>query len=848
MAKNGLEIQCDFSCASVSAELSRLMCEQRNRLAALTCESGGIALAEAYSDLNDALVSRIFELSLAECERDCPDIQRKAATSIAVAAVGGYGRREMSPFSDVDIAFLVDTDLGEDIDLLVKRAFRLLMDTLGRAGLTVGYSYRRVDDVDNLELETQTALLDARCVAGSKALFDVFHAALRNAISPAAFVIGHIGERSGSTTGPDTPFVVEPNVKEGHGGLRDLHTARWVAQITFGVSASAVWSGLRGRGIVLDEELENIRSALEFITRVRNALHVVTGRGQDTLTVERQEEVARLLGLSSERDLVSAYYLAAHRIWRIYHKIADACIQEDLQIEPGMVAKAGRLRIQDTGLLKRDPSALIRAFEHAQSFALKIDGQAADLIVAAAADYKLTPEASHRFLDILGRRGAAAALRSMAELGVLQSIVPHFGEAMYLIPGDAAHHYTVGEHSLRAVEQLEALFADSGDQFSDILSRVQQFEVLFLATLLHDIGKLESRRDHAKSGAFRAMKFAARLGMPPDACAKVEFLVRYHLKMAETARLRDLNQKRTIREFTKVVANPQILDMLLLLTIADQRAVGARHWSQIQQRFLMELHERAFAALRSPNSTGADLDRHRDRVRRELCLANLPGPEVDEHVASLPASYLLNTPPEDLAAHINYVRTARSGTPSVEMKDSRGEEFTQLTVVAHDRPGLLSDIAGVLHALGVNIHAAQVFTRLSFDEIAIDILYVDFEGRRLTEIKKWQLDGELTKVLSGEFTVKELLKRMGKQQIERPEKLGVRVIEHLPDQDTVIEIRGEDRPGLLFYLTRRMSKLGLDIHSARVSTWGHEVRDAFYVTARDGDYSRLSDIGELVSL
>ena len=318
--------------------------------------------------------------------------------------------------------------------------------------------------------------------------------------------------------------------------------------------------------------------------------------------------------------------------------------------------------------------------------------------------------------------------------------------------------------------------------------------------------------------------------MDEDDVAKVDFLVRNHLKMSETARLRDLHQNKTIATFAETVGDPQLLDMLFLLTLADSRSVGTVGWNQVQTRFLEELYERARSAIRSPDAGRPDVERQRIRVRRELKLANLPADEVDEHCASMPASYILNTSPEELAVHIGHVRTVRSGCVAVDLRDEPAGQFTELTVVAVDTAGLLSKVAGVLYALSVEVHAAQIVTRRSTDNIAIDLLYIDFEGRQLTEIKKWQLEGELTSVLSGGQTIPDLLKRMRKKEFRRPEAFTVRSSENLSDHHTVVEIRTKDTPGLLYYLTRMIAQQGLNIHSARIATWGHEARDAFYVT------------------
>lgn len=816
-------------------DLSRALLHEREALAARVTEMGGVELMRAYSDLTDALVARVFEMAVSQADAEASGAGARARDQIAIAAVGGYGRQEMAPFSDVDVSFLVGADVRGEVDAVVKRAFRMLVDVLDEARLKVGYSYRSVDELDHLPLEAQTALLDARCIVGSEPIFNALHAALIDAIVPIAFVTGHIDVRA-SVSG--TPFAVEPDIKEGPGGLRDLHASRWIAEIAFGLVNGVVWEGLRANGVITDAEIAEVEAAREFISRTRIALHLLAGRELDTLGAARHADVAAALGFDEVGDFIGSYYSHAHHLARILAKVVDASLECDLGVEPGVIARNGRLRVLDKGLLARDASAVPRLFRYAQSYRLRFDRDTLDLVSDHAAGFVLTSDAGRCFLDLLSAPGAGSALRLMADAGVLQRIVPGFGELMYLVPDDAAHMFTVGEHSLRAVQEMEALFAERDPQFGDVFSRIQHLDVLFLAALLHDIGKLDSDGEHAKRGACRASEFAARLGMADDAVRKVESLVRNHLRMSETARLRDLHQSQTITSFAGAVGDPQLLDMLFLLTLADSRAVGSMNWSQVQTRFLLELYERARSAIQSPDAPRPDIERHRTRVKRELCLANLPPDEVDEHIASMPASYILNTPPEELAAHIGYVRTVRSGGTAVDIRDEPGGEFTELTVVAGDIPDLLNKIAGVLYALGIDVHAARMFTRHSGGDIAIDRLYIDFEGRQLAETKKWQLEGELLSVFDGSLPIDELLVRMGKKQFRRPEELTVRVVENLSDHHTVLEIRTDDTPGLLYYLTHKIAEQGFSIHSARIATWGHEARDAFYVTGTAG--SKLS--------
>jgi len=841
--------------SNTPADLAQALRSYRNEIVARLNEMGSFEIMYAYTDLADALIRRIYELA----KENMRVIARHASEEqVAIAAVGGYGRREMFPYSDIDVTFIARSEENELTDNLVKRAFRMLMESAELAGLKVGYSFRRADDLEHLPFDVQTALLDARHIAGDLATFDAFKLTLKKAIVPAAFVLKHIEARAapnsnrynmfsnytnksrpasaGNYHGTNsTPFEVEPNIKEGCGGLRDLHTIGWVVQIAMGVSREQIWEALRASNILSDCEIDETLTSLEFIARVRTLTHILAERALDILTPERQPQVAEKMGFQNHLDFMSAYYRHVHQIRRVYHKVTYACLELDLEFEPGIFARDERLYIRDFGIPQRNPDALIRVFIHAQSYGLQIGREASNLITASVRNFQVTTQASQEFLNVLAHPNAIGAIRSMVETGVLQAIIPEFDQLMYTIPTDSVHKFTVGEHSLRAVEQLQALRCESNEQFASAFSRVRNPETLVLATLLHDIGKLDPSRPHAKSGASTATKIAARLGMSKRACAEIGFLVRNHLLMAETARLRDLARPKTIRDFVSVIRDQRLLDMLFLLTVADIRALGNRNWSSVQIRFLLELHERAIAAIRSP-ALSADvasyLSRHHNRIRQELSLSDLSPDEIDEHCASMPISYLLNTPMEEIAAHIDYVRSVRNGIPVVELKDDPTGHFTMLTIVAADRPGLLSEIAGVSYALAIDIHAAQVFTRCASDNIAIDMLYIDSDGYRLSQTEKRQLENALISVISGDTHVDELLTRRRKSCSKLQTSANVTVLEDVSEHDTVLEIRAADRPGLLYYLTRKMSELGWNIHSARVATWNHEARDVFYVTDR----------------
>ncbi len=801
---------------------------------------GGVGFMHAYSDLIDSVVRRIVDMALKDIGAD------DALDGVCVIAVGGYGRQELSPHSDIDITFVAEEEGDPAVDRFLKTAYRLVMDVfLNGAGLKVGYGYRGADDCRDLSLETHTSLLDARHLAGSPMFFERFSTACRRAIVPASFVLGHLEQRRiAIARSGGSPYRIEPDIKDGAGGLRDLHAARWIAQSAFSTSREDVWHVLRSRGVISDQEMKWIGDAAEFLFKVRNALHAVCESGRDILAVDRQQEVASRLGMEAS-DLMGRYMLHAERIAAIYRKVTTACGEESLEIEPGVVVRRGEIRIADKGILRRDPEAAVRLHEHAVRLGLGIDWETSDLVkqyVSGRRAERLMSNGngvamSNAFLRILSLPGAATALDAMNRTGVLRALLPEFGRLMYLVPGDPAHELSVGAHSLEVARQIELLTSGADDEFYDVRQNVREPELLYLSALLHDIGKADDGDGpHQERGRSSARRIAERLGMTGEAVDMVEFLVANHSLMSETARMRDLGEQPTIRDFTAVVTSAEALDMLYLLTAADVRSVGQATWSEVQMRFLRELYHRAASALRASSPVTVDIERHRGRLARELSLANIPQEEIDEHCRAMPASYLLNTAPDELAAHITYARSARSGKPVVRLRDDPTGPFTELTVCVLDdpTPGLLAKITGVLAALGVEIHAAQVFTRESRDRIAIDLLYVDSERRPLPELKAQQVQSELEMVLSGDVEVESLFPQFGRRITGDVGLTDLRVMGDLSDQHSIVEIEAEDTPGLLYRLTTAISSMGWNIHSARVTTWGRRARDAFYVTGEGG--------------
>lgn len=834
--------------------------------------AGGLELARAYSDLVDGVMRRILNIACARAGRGA----NPASVPIAIVATGGYGRRELCPYSDIDITFIPHRDGDALVDRIIKEMFTLVMRVFIDAnGLEVGYAYRLMEDCANLDHQTTSGLLDARLIAGSNRLFIQFEHEFWLHFNSADFIFRKLEERRAQRRKAGaTPRVVEPNLKEGAGGLRDLQTAVWVTQARANLPAARmrgerVWDVLAREAEVLPEEMERLATAKEFLFRVRNTLHVLTGAGRDQLVVTRQEEVAEALGYSATllpltpddhgavqeapartippvERFMRDYYSHASTIYRLTEQIMRRAEQSRLFLGIGLDCINRQIVSANPALESEDPIWMLWACELAQKYDLAFGEDLERIIPALLATHPITrtpAEAAEIFTRILASpRGAYPILQRMADLGILHWILPEVGAIMNLIPYDPSHDYTVGQHTLHVIRNLDSLREKEGPEeerdYRQIMAELPHPEQLYLAALLHDAGKITDERPHAEVGEELAERVCNRLGWDEQASANVCFLVRHHLLMAETSRLRDLNLDKTIRDFVAVVDDIERLNMLYLLTFADTSAVGAGIWTQVKAKFLRDLHRRAERVLTGDEPEefdDAELQRARRRLLKELSVENLPPEEVSAHVESMPATYILNTSLSEIALHVGFVRRARQGEPVIFFRDERDSTFTEITICTLDdpQPGLLAKIAGVFYAADLDVHSAQVFTRITPDtpeNIAIDNFYVDFRGRRLTPGKRKEVSDNLTAVLTGQMTVADLLlKRRKSPEIGGPvEHLNLRY--DLSETYTVIEVSCAEQRGMLYRVSGALSALGWDIHSARVSLFKGRSVANFYVT------------------
>ena len=835
----------------------------------------GLALARQLADLTDALLIRLFTLA---CKKSGLTPEN---VPIAIVATGGYGRRELSPCSDIDITFIPQRDGDPAIDRLIREMFSQVMDIcIARCGLEVGYAYRLFEDLNTLDHQTATGLLDARLLAGSQRLFIQFEDAFWMGFNPADFIFAKIEEREKALDRwGRTPRVVEPQLKEGPGGLRDLQTAVWLAQ------ARAQWVPARVRGergfAVLEEEghvpvldRKRLEAAKELLFQVRAALHAITGAERDELVITRQEDVAHRLGyqvlengtdrIPPVEQLMSDLYPAMALVRRVADQVIRRVGNSRLMIGIGLDCKRREIVPANSSLEADDPVWLLWACELTQKYNLTI-GEAVERtmvsLVSTNPVLKEPQQPAEVFTQILMHRGRVyPTLQCMADLGILGWFLPEFQAILNLIPYDPSHDHTVGQHSLLVVKTLESLLSAKEPEEQVEMRRIYEElpnpEQLILAAILHDSGKAFHDRPHSEVSEEIVAEVCNRLGWSVSATANVRFLCLHHLLMAETSRLRDLSLDETIREFTSVVDDMDRLNMLYLLTYADTRAVGNGVWTQVKGRFLRDLWRRSAAVLSDEEPVGYDeatLARARRRLMKDLSVNNLPESEVARHMQTMPPQYLLNQSLREIALHIGFIRKLREGQPVIDFMDEPDATYTEMTVCTYDepRPGLLAKIAGVLYAAEINIHSAQVVTRVEGEEhIALDTLWIDYHGRQLAPGKRREVVANLTELLNGVRTVEEILARK-KERSYRSRgpsyqplvPLAIRSIRNdLSDTYSVVEAVGPDVPGTFYKVADSLSRLGWDIASARVSAFRGEARCSFYILGARS--LREADAGE----
>ena len=824
-------------------------------------EAGGSA-AHCVAEqcfLIDQLIRVLFDFV---SESLYPIANPTAGEKIAIVAVGGYGRGEMAPFSDVDLLFLLPYKRTPHTEQVVEYLLYLLWDLR----LKVGHSTRSVDDCLRYakgDLTIRTALLEARYVWGEQPLFAQLKTRFDTEIvkgSAAQFVEAKLGERDErhKRVG-DSRYQLEPNIKEGKGGLRDLHTLYWLAKYIYRIDDVEKLVELK---MLSAEESQRFARAQSFLWTVRCHLHYLAGRAEEHLTFDMQARIGERMGYTDHAGsrgverFMKHYFLVAKDVGDLT-RIFCAILEVDQKKSrlswlrwgagrrslSGFVVDGGRLTIPDNDFFKQDPVALLRLFHVAQEHELDIHPRALRVVTRSLrlinAELRENPEANRLFLEILtSKKEPEIALRRMNEAGVFGRFIPDFGRVVAQMQYDMYHVYTVDEHTLFAIGILHKIesgaLKDELPLATAIAPTIVSRRALYLATLLHDIAKGRGG-DHSELGEKVALKLGPRLGLTPEETESVAWLVRWHLAMSGVAFKLDIGDPQTIQNFIERVQSPERLKLLLVLTVADIRAVGPKIWNGWKAALLRELYHSAHDAM----TGGATVEARDSRIAGAQATARQALPEFsDAEFAAFVGRgypfYWLSLDAEAHARHARLMREAdRNNAPlSVETRVDKQRAVTELTIYTADHAGLFSRIAGALAMCGANIVDAKIMTMTN--GMALDTFWVqDNDGGPIERPDKLaKLSVTFEQVLTGDVSAE--------RELDRPPAIPSRtnvftvaprvLIDNQASRShTVIEVNGRDRPGLLHELTRELTRLNLQVSSAKISTYGEKVVDVFYV-------------------
>jgi len=830
-------------------------------------------LGETLSEALDNFVREIYELARERAMEKVGKHYIPDHSEIALLATGGYGRRELCAFSDIDIAFVPLEEDDPFVDVLLRECFRLIVTVfMDNTDLKVGYGYRPLSDLPTLDTQTQAALMDARFVAGYEPLADELQRQLLANLDVLKFIKERERERTNAYQRfHASPLVTEPHLKEGAGGLRDGHTALWLIAALNRVRTDKAWELLSE--ILPADEFQAFREGYEFVNRVRMWLHLTAQRRQDVLLREYHHRIAADVCGTSEKVRDAGYEVAEEEVVREFHRrlyrtmeslhytfrVVQARVDEaEIPLEFGFARRGNFLLLSNSQTFKREaqlPSnfepahstphlalKLMKAFELMQRYDLQPSAELLKWLkenAQRAAEVQGNPEAAESFLAILTGIGDAPygkVLELMAETGVLEAYMPEWAKAARYVPSNAAHKFTVGEHVLETVRELARLreAARRGEfPWVDVWNGVADEQVLFLAAFLHDLGKAVDEREHESIGKEIAKRVGERLGLAEDRVNLLERLVRQHMVLLSTARLRDIYAPDTLFNCAKTVGDEAFLKMLLLHSFADARSVSELTFTEVEERLVLDLYFGVLRTLQEMEKVASVHVLARDRSRElQRTLQDVSNEEIRTFCEAMPPGYLLSTPLKTIAIHCRMVQFVRkTGKPTVEVLQEPDSGFTEVVVCAPDapQPGMLSQIAGTLFACDVDIRNAKVFTLPGDPPLVLDTLWVTSETRPLSEAKTRRVQETLLSVLTGEESLAKVLERFGKPLVVPVQVRQVTMRNDISETHTVVHIIARDRKGLLFRLTSEIAALGLDIQTAKIVTWADIAEDAFYV-------------------
>jgi len=826
----------------------------------------GSEISASYAFLTDQLLRLLFDFTT---RRLYPINNPTAAERLALVAVGGYGRGEMALYSDVDIMFLTpwkQTPWGEQV-------IESMLYTLWDLGLKVGHSSRSLDDMVRMaksDLTIRTALLESRYIWGDQALYDEGAARFVHEVmsgNARTFVADKLAERDERHKRMgDSRYVVEPNLKEGKGGLRDLHTLFWIGKFAYQTLSAP---DLVEKGLLTKAELRQFQKAENFLWAVRCHLHLIAKRPEERLTFDVQPEIARRMnyadrpGQSGVERFMRHYFLIAKQVGDLTglflahldekfaargRRFGLPTLRRAPRKLNGFIRTRGRLAVPGDDFFREDPVRLIELFHLADQYGLEIHPltmrQAARDVGLIDARVRRDKRANALFLDILtSPRDPETVLRWMNEAGVFGRFIPDFGRVVAQMQYDMYHHYTVDEHSIRAIGLLSRI--EKGELHDDhplsvaIMNQIVLRRVLYVAVLLHDIAKGRGG-DHSILGAEVARKLCPRLGLTAAETETVAWLIEYHLLMSATAFKRDLADFKTILDFTEVVQSPERLRLLLVLTVVDIRAVGPGVWNSWKRQLLSDLFEVAEEVLRLGHAQTGRGERIKGKQAALEAVLQWKPKDFHSYEKRFFDSYWIAEQPDVLAHNAEMVARADAAAEALSIAthvdNDRGA--TLVTVYATDHPGLFYRLAGAISLAGANIIDARIHT--TRDGMALDNLLIQDpvggpfdEPERLERLRKAIEDALANRTKLTDRLSQRPLPRLRADAFKV--EPNVLIDNRASNRYTVVEVNARDRPALLNRLTHALFQAKVTIHSAHIATYGERAVDVFYLTDLTGD-------------
>ena len=834
----------------------------------LLSDGDGTRCAEALSTAEDEIIRGLFEFASGELFPATAGANER----ISVVAVGGYGRGTLAPGSDIDLLFILPSRQSERVQSIVEFMLYCLWD----ARQKVGHATRDIDECIRLAKSDNTiltAILEARYICGDEALFTRLASDFRREIvskGAKEFISDKLRERDlRHMKVGESRYLVEPDVKDGKGGLRDLNTLFWIAKYLYATNST---DELAGKGAFTQEELAVFKKCERFLWAVRCHLHFLSKRGNDRLSFDRQSDIAERLGYRARGGLkhverfMKHYFLVAKDVGDLTRILCASLEARQVKDAPALGRVLGKLLPKAAGALsdapafrleggrvvpkasdvfESDPVNMVRLFAAAGRHGAEIHPDAIKLLRRSLGKLRQIlgdPEANAIFLELLtSSDDPDIVLRMMNEAGVLGRFIPAFGRIVAMMQFNMYHHYTVDEHLIRAVGHLSAIergkLSEDHPLSTAIFPTITSRRLLYVAVFLHDIAK-GRKEDHSVAGERIALELCPRLGLTASETETVGWLIRHHLLMSETAQMRDLNDFKTILDFCAVVQSMERLKLLVILTVADIRAVGPGVWNGWKGQLLRTLYAEAEPVLTGGHTSVSR--RERISEAQAAFFARMTGWSDDAkkaYAARHYEAYWLGTTADKQERHARLIAGAAPKSVVTGIETDVFTAITELTIYTPDHPRLLTLITGACAAAGANIAGAQIFT--TTDGMALDTILIQREfpeeederrrGERIAELVR--------KALRGELWLREAVAKAYKpQQRIKAFTVEPRVIidNHSSNRFTVIEINGLDRIGLLYDLTEALYKLNLNIASAHVTTFGEKAVDVFYVTDLTG--------------